>query len=124
MSWSDLEQQLVLGLEPLGLEPSAAEIEAAKRAALRTSEGRSAGDTGLWAIQAAELGDLVVRHQGPVPSRAVAFERLTIRWDGERFEVERELGTIAAKAAREGGVDEGEGEADGESGGDETDEPE
>jgi Ca-activated chloride channel family protein len=110
LSWSDLEQQLTLGIEPLGPEPTEAELEAAKRAALRTSDGRSTGDTGLWVIQAAELDDLVVRHQGPIPTRAVAFERLTVRWDGEHFQVDRSLGTIAAKAAREGGADEGEGE--------------
>ncbi|HLT40270.1 MAG TPA: hypothetical protein VK034_28520, partial [Enhygromyxa sp.] len=111
VSWSDLEHQLILGIE-LSKEPSKDEIEAAKRAALRISEGRSAGDTGLWAIQAAELDDLVIRHQGPVPSRAVAFERLTVRWDGEHFVVERSLGTMAAKAAREGGADGSEGDAE------------
>jgi Ca-activated chloride channel family protein len=108
VNWSDLEQQLTLGIEPLGPEPTEEQIEAAKLAALRTSEGRSTGDTGLWVIQASGLDDLVVRHQGPIPTRAVAFERLTVRWDGEHFHVERSLGTIAARAAREGGPDEGE----------------
>lgn len=91
--WTDLEQQLTLGL-------ASQAGPAAQRAALRTSDGRHAADTGLWAIQSGELDDLVVRHQGPIPKRAVAFERLTVRWDGEHFHVERALGTIAAKAVR------------------------
>ena len=110
LTWSDLEQQLTLGVEPLGPEPTDDEITAAKRAALRISEGRDAGNTGVWAIQADGLDDLIVRHRGEVPDHAVAFERVTVRWDGEHFDVQRTLGTIAAKAAREGGSDEGEGE--------------
>jgi Ca-activated chloride channel family protein len=111
LTWPDLEHQLILGVEPLAKDAGAEAREAAERAALRTSEGRSAADTGLWAIRAGGLDDLVVRHRGSVPNRPVSFERLTVRWDGERFEVERELGTIAAKAAREG--DEGEAEDEG-----------
>ena len=101
--WQDLEQTLTLGVEPPS--PGTTESDAAKRAALRTRGGQTAGDTGLWSIQTADLDDLIVRHQGPVPNRAVAFERVTVRWDGEHFEVERSLGTIAAKAAREAGED-------------------
>jgi len=96
LSWEDLEHTLILAVEP----------DATKPAALRLSEGRHAGDTGLWAIQSGELDTLVVRHQGPVPTRAVAFERVTVRWDGDHFAVQRSLGTIAAKAAREGAADE------------------
>jgi tetratricopeptide (TPR) repeat protein len=108
VTWTDLEHGLTLGTEPVELDADADESvvaaarEAARRAALRISDGRSAGNTGLWAIQAGGLDDLVVRHRGEVPTRAVSFQRLTIRWDGQHFEVVRQLGTIAAKAAREG----------------------
>jgi Ca-activated chloride channel family protein len=115
VTWTDLEHALTLGTEPIDLAADtdasilAAAREAARKAALRISDGRSAGDTGLWAIQSGGLDDLVVRHRGEVPTRAVSFQRLTIRWDGQHFQVDRQLGTIAAKAAREG--DEGVGEA-------------
>ena len=108
VTWIDLEHGLTLGTEPVELGADAEESvveaarEAARKAALRISDGRNAGDTGLWAIQTGGLDDLVVRHRGAVPTRAVSFQRLTIRWDGQHFEVVRELGTIAAKAAREG----------------------
>jgi hypothetical protein len=117
VTWTDLEQGLTLGVEPpaesteTGREAEAANQaarNAARKAALRISDGRPAGNTGLWAIQAGGLDDLMVRHRGEVPTRAVTFQRLTIRWDGQHFEVVRELGTIAAKAAREG--EEGESE--------------
>ncbi|PRQ10057.1 VIT domain-containing protein [Enhygromyxa salina] len=112
ISWRDLEHDLTLGVEPLAADADRAAIEAAKKAALQTSDGRLAGDTGLWAIQTGGLGDLVVRHRGEVPARAVSFERLTITWDGEHFEVERELGTIAARAARQGDESDAEDEDD------------
>ncbi|KIG12496.1 hypothetical protein DB30_01313 [Enhygromyxa salina] len=101
LTWADLEHDLTLGVEPLTPDADKAQIEAAKKAALRISNGRNAGDTGLWAIQTGGLDDLVVRHRSPVPARPVSFERLTITWDGERFTAKRELGTIAARAARE-----------------------
>lgn len=115
ITWTDLQHALTLGTEPVEFAEDADEseieaaVEAARKAALRISDGRSAGDTGLWAIQAGGLDDLIVRHRGEVPTRAVAFQRLTIRWDGQHFEVVRQLGTIAAKAAREG--EEAEAEA-------------
>jgi tetratricopeptide (TPR) repeat protein len=123
VTWTDLEHGLTLGVEPVaestetGREAEAANQvarEAARKAALRISDGRSAGNTGLWAIQADGLDDLIVRHRGEVPTRAVSFQRLTIHWDGHHFEVVRTLGTIAAKAAREGeeeAVAEGDAEA-------------
>lgn len=108
VTWTDLEHGLTLGVEPVpeSTEPEPerdqAARDAARKAALRISDGRSAGDTGLWAIQAGELDDLIVRHRGEVPTHAVSFQRLTIHWDGQHFEVVRQLGTIAARAAREG----------------------
>jgi Ca-activated chloride channel family protein len=128
VTWTDLEHGLTLGVEPLpestetGKAAEAARAAArdvARKAALRTSDGRSAGDTGLWAIQvggvtgADGLDDLIVRHRGEVPTRAVSFQRLTIRWDGQKFEVVRSIGTIAARAAREGEAAEvAEGDSD------------
>jgi Ca-activated chloride channel family protein len=115
VTWTDLEHGLLLGVEPPPLstddgaaadKANADALDAARKAALRISDGRSAGDTGLWAIQVGELDDLIVRHRGQVPTRAVTFQRLTIRWDGQHFEVERRTGTIEARAAREDKVEE------------------
>src|SRR5690606_840678 len=114
ITWTDLEHELMLGVEAPGPDADAAVIEAARKAALRTSDGRSAGDTGLWAIQSGNLDDLIVRHRGDVPTRAVSFQRLTIKWDGEHFEVTRTLGTIAARAARQDDEAEAEVEAEAE----------
>jgi Ca-activated chloride channel family protein len=106
VTWTDLEHELTLGVEPPAesAETDGREValDAARKAALRISDGRPAGQTGLWAIQSGGLDDLVIRHRGEVPTRAVTFQRLSIRWDGQHFEVVRQLGTIAAKAARQG----------------------
>jgi predicted negative regulator of RcsB-dependent stress response len=109
VTWIDLEHELTLGVEPPAesaeTDDREAALDAARKAALRISDGRPAGQTGLWAIQSGGLDDLVIRHRGEVPTRPVTFQRLTIRWDGQHFEVVRQLGTIAAKAARQGDED-------------------
>ncbi|HLT36692.1 MAG TPA: hypothetical protein VK034_10405, partial [Enhygromyxa sp.] len=65
------------------------------------ADGVDAGDTGLFARQyAGAVPNLVVRHSGLVPDRPVAWERITVRWDGERFTISRTRGTIEARSAR------------------------
>jgi hypothetical protein len=69
--------------------------------AIVQADGVDASGTGLFARQyAGNVPSLVVRHSGLVPDRAVAWERITVRWDGERFTVSRTQGTIEAKVAR------------------------
>ncbi|NVB36915.1 VWA domain-containing protein [Pseudenhygromyxa sp. WMMC2535] len=97
--WRDLDQQLTMGLSA---QPEAtASSAAAERASALTRGGLWAGETGLWAVQRGGLGELAVRHRGEIPPRAVSFERVEIRWDGETFSVETDAGTIPARAARE-----------------------
>lgn len=65
------------------------------------ADGVDASDTGLFARQyAGSVPNLVVRHSGLVPDRAVPWERITLRWDGERFTISRTQGVIEAKIAR------------------------
>jgi Ca-activated chloride channel family protein len=69
--------------------------------AIVQADGVNASDTGLFARQyASTVPNLVVRHSGLVPDRAVAWERITVRWDGERFTITRTQGAIEAKVAR------------------------
>ena len=114
--WRDLGQQLVMG-PTLAADADADARAAAEAAAALTRGGQLAGNTGLWAVQRSGLGELPVRHQGQVPPRAVDFERIEVRWDGTDFTVQRSVGTIAAREARQGdegdeSTDEGEGQSD------------
>ncbi|MFO7564177.1 MAG: VIT domain-containing protein [Enhygromyxa sp.] len=71
-----------------------------KRARVQ-ADGVDASDTGLFARQyAGNAPALLVRHSGLVPDRAVAWERITLGWDGERFSVSRTSGSIEARSAR------------------------
>jgi Ca-activated chloride channel homolog len=46
------------------------------------------------------VGELLFDSGGLVPDRAVAWERITVRWDGSAFKVSRSKGIIEAKTAR------------------------
>ncbi|HVI00028.1 MAG TPA: VIT domain-containing protein [Enhygromyxa sp.] len=85
--WSDFGAALTLASED--------------QKAIVQADGVDASDTGLFARQyAGGVPNLVVRHSGLVPDRAVAWERITLRWDGEAFKVSRSQGMIEAKVAR------------------------
>jgi Ca-activated chloride channel homolog len=69
------------------------------------ADGVDASDTGLFARQyAGGVPALSVRHAGLVPDRAVSWERITLKWDGEAFVVGRSKGVIEAKVARAAAV--------------------
>ncbi len=92
--WDDLDAQLLLtDRKPEdGRKPTAAELSA---------ETVDASGTGLFGLQSsASLGELFVRHRGLVPNRDVKWRRVTIRWDGTKFDIGQREGTIAAKRAR------------------------
>ncbi|MEM9453144.1 MAG: VIT domain-containing protein [Myxococcota bacterium] len=87
--WEDLQAQLVMA----PIDPAAPAY---------TADALSAADTGLFARQAppAELAALTVRHAGEVMNRAVKFTKLTIRFDGKEFSVDREQGELPARQSR------------------------
>ena len=65
------------------------------------ADGVDAGATGLYARQYASTPPkLVVRHSGLVPDRDVAWQRITLSWNGETFSVQAQKGTIAAREAK------------------------
>ena len=132
LRWHDLEQQLTLGVAAAPV-PAPAQADAAAgegaarsagerlrrqraRAALEAADGRAAADTGLWAAEAGDLEAFEVRHRGAVPRREVAFERLTLSWDGEQFTVSRERGNLPARAARQAKAEPAEGDDEGAEG--------
>lgn len=87
--WEDLQAQLVL-----------APVDPAAQA--YTGDALSAGDTGLFAQQAPPTGlaALTVRHAGEVMNRAVQFTKITVRFDGKEFSVDREQGELPARQSR------------------------
>ena len=87
--WEDLQAQLVLAPVDPATQPY-------------TGDALSAGDTGLFAQQAppAGLAALTVRHAGEVMNRAVKFTKITIRFDGKEFSVDREQGELPARQSR------------------------
>ncbi len=101
--WTDLGHSLTMGPPAAaGSEglPDKAQREAAEAATMLTRGSFIAGDTGLWAVQHAGLDVLEVRHQGSIPPRPVAYERIELRWTGETFEVSHTKGEVAAAKPR------------------------
>ncbi len=81
--WADLGVRLTLAADPPA--PLAGDIA-------------DAGETGLYALALPAAGGppLQVRHQGHTVGRAVAFDRITVHFDGKAFRVERSAGQIPA----------------------------
>lgn len=84
--WDDLGARLTLAADPT--QPLAGDVT-------------DASATGLYAVQLPAGGGAppTVRHQGHTLGRPVAFERLTVTFDGKAFKVERSSGQIAAGQA-------------------------
>jgi Ca-activated chloride channel homolog len=89
LRWEDLQADLVLA----HADPAATE---------HLGDSLSAGDTGLFALQSPAAGSppLTVRHAGELLDRPVTFTRTTIRFDGSKFTVEEETGTLPARRSR------------------------
>lgn len=88
--WDDLGVRLALVADPT---------------ASLAGDVADAGVSGLYALQLPAAGGpaLQVRHQGYTVGRAVAFERITVHFDGKAFKVERSSGQIAAGEVAAGG---------------------
>ncbi|MBL4684795.1 MAG: VWA domain-containing protein [Nannocystaceae bacterium] len=87
--WEDLEAKLIL----THADPSTA---------THLGDPLIAGDTGLFAlaVPVAGLPELAVRQTGEAMSRAVAYTRITITFDGKAFSVKREEGKLPATRSR------------------------
>ncbi len=87
--WEDLEAELIL----THADPSTG---------THLGDPLIAGDTGLFALQAPTTGlpELAVRQTGEAMSRAVAYTRVTITFDGKSFAVKREEGSLPGTRSR------------------------
>ena len=87
--WQDLEADLIL----THADPSIG---------THLGDPLIAGDTGLFALQAPPTGlpELAVRQTGETMIRDIAYERITITFDGKAFAVTRDGGTLPGTQSR------------------------